>query len=168
MSALPQLDSKPRVPRLRFENSTPAVLRFHDGQRMSGEIQVVSLTGGLLSLPTPLTQGSQVKVMFVTDAGSVLGGAEMLSPVSSNQQPFRFVSLAVQDRRRLESIIPVSVYHDITEPDWMKKLRAVSEDRYAPPPSRVKLAVLAVSLMALGLAGATFFLHVPLLKWIGK
>jgi hypothetical protein len=168
MSALPQLDSKPRVPRLRFENSTPAVLRFHDGQRISGELQVVSLTGGLLSLPTPLTQGSKVKVMFVTDAGSVLGGAEMLSPVSSTLQPFRFVSLAVQDRRRLESIIPVSVYHDITEPDWMKKLRAVSEDRYAPPPSRVKLAVLAVSLMALGLAGATFFLHVPLLKWIGK
>jgi hypothetical protein len=168
MNALPQLDFKPRVPRLRFENSTPAVLRFHDGQRMSGEIQVVSLTGGLLSLPTPLTQGSRVKVMFVTDAGSVLGGAEMLSPVSGTQQPFRFVSLAVQDRRRLESIIPVSVYHDITEPDWMKKLRAVSEDRYAPPPSRVKLAVLAVSLMALGLAGATFFLHVPLLKWIGK
>jgi hypothetical protein len=168
MNALPQLDSKPRVPRLRFENSTPAVLRFHDGQRISGELQVVSLTGGLLSLPTPLTQGSRVKVMFVTDAGSVLGAAEMLSPVSSTQQPFRFVSLAVQDRRRLESIIPVSVYHDITEPDWMKKLRAVSEDRYAPPPSRVKLAVLAVSLMALGLAGATFFLHVPLLKWIGK
>jgi hypothetical protein len=168
MSALPQLDSKPRVPRLRFENRTPAVLRFHDGQRISGELQVVSLTGGLLSLPTPLTQGSKVKVMFVTDAGSVLGGAEMLSPVSSTLQPFRFVSLAVQDRRRLESIIPVSVYHDITEPDWMKKLRAVSEDRYAPPPSRVKLAVLAVSLMALGLAGATFFLHVPLLKWIGK
>lgn len=168
MNALPQLDSKPRVPRLRFENSTPAVLRFHDGQRISGELQVVSLTGGLLSLPTPLTQGSMVKVMFVTDAGSVLGGAEMLSPVSSTQQPFRFVSLAVQDRRRLESIIPVSVYHDITEPDWMKKLRAVSEDRYAPPPSRVKLAVLAVSLMALGLAGATFFLYVPLLKWIGK
>jgi len=168
MNALPQLDSKPRVPRLRFENSTPAVLRFHDGQRISGELQVVSLTGGLLSLPTPLTQGSRVKVMFVTDAGSVLGGVEMLSPVSSTQQPFRFVSLAVQDRRRLESIIPVSVYHDITEPDWMKKLRAVSEDRYAPPPSRVKLAVLAVSLMALGLAGATFFLHVPLLKWIGK
>jgi hypothetical protein len=169
MNALPQLDFKQRVPRLRFENSTPAVLRFHDGQRMSGEIQVVSLTGGLLSLPTPLTQGSRVKVMFVTDAGSVLGGAEMLSPVSGTQQPFRFVSLAVQDRRRLESIIPVSVYQDITEPDWMKKLRAVSEDRYAPPPpSRVKMAVLAVSLMALGLAGATFFLHVPLLKWIGK
>jgi hypothetical protein len=168
MNALPQLNSKPRVPRLRFENSTPAVLRFHDGQRISGELQVVSLTGGLLSLPNPLSRGSKVKVMFVTDAGSVLGGAEMLSPVSSTLQPFRFVSLALQDRRRLESIIPVSVYHDITEPDWMKKLRAVSEDRYAPPPSRVKLAVLAVSLMALGLAGATFFLHVPLLKWIGK
>lgn len=168
MNALPQLDSKPRVPRLRFENSTPAVLRSPDGQSISGQLQVVSLTGGLLSLPRPLLRGCRVKVMFVTDAGSVLGGAEMLSPVSSTQQPFRFVSLAVQDRRRLESIIPVSVYHDITEPDWMKKLRAVSEDRYAPPPSRVKLAVLAVSLMALGLAGATFFLHVPLLKWIGK
>lgn len=167
MNTLPQIDSKPRVPRLRFENTTPAVLRSHDGQSVSGELQVVSLTGGLLSLPNPLAPGSRVKVMFVTDAGSVLGGAEMLRPVSRTQQPFKFVSLTVQDRRRLESIIPVSVYHDITEPAWMKKLRAVSEDRYAPPKSRLKLAVVAAGLMALGLAGATLF-HAPLLKWIVK
>lgn len=167
MIALPQTEIKPRVPRLHFEHTTPAVLRSPDGQSVSGELQVVSLTGGLLSLPRPLIQGSRVKVMFVTDAGSVLGGAEMLNPVSRNQQPFKFVSLSTQDRRRLESIIPVSVYQDITEPAWMKKLRAVSEDRYAPPKSRLKLAVVAVGLMALGLAGATFF-HIPLLRWIGK
>jgi len=168
MNALPQLDSKPRVPRLRLDNATPAVLRFNDGQRVSGELQVVSLTGGLLSLPNPLTQGSKVKLMFVTSAGSVLGGAEMLSPVSKTLQPFRFVSLALQDRRRLESVIPVSVYQDITEPDWMKKLRAASEDRYTPRKSRVKLAVVAVGLMALGLAGASYLHHFQLLKWMGK
>ena len=168
MIALPQTTFKPRVARLHLEPSTPAVLRAHDGKSISGVLEVVSVTGGLLSLPRPLMKGARVKVMFVTEAGSVLGGAEMLSPVSRTQQPFKFISLAVQDRRRLESVIPVSVYKDITEPDWMKKLRAVSEDRYAPPrSSRLKLAVVGVALMALGLASATLF-HVPLLKWIGK
>jgi hypothetical protein len=91
-----------------------------------------------------------------------------LSPVSKTLQPFRFVSLGLQDRRKLESVIPVSVYQDITEPDWMKKLRAASEDRYTPRKSRVRLAVVAVGLMALGLVGATCLYHFQLLKWMGK
>jgi hypothetical protein len=168
MSTLPQLQSKPRSPRLRLENNTPAVLRFQDGQRISGELQVISMTGGLLHLPSPLMQGSLVKLMFVTQAGSVLGGAEMLKPVSKTQQPFRFISLTQPDRRKLESIIPVSVYQDITEPEWMKKLRAASEHRYEPRKPISKLALVAVCLATLGLAGAMYFNHIPLLKLIWR
>ncbi len=39
--------------------------------------------------------------MFLTGAGSVLGGAEMLRPVTNALQPFRFISLAAEDHRRL-------------------------------------------------------------------
>jgi hypothetical protein len=41
----------------------------------------------------PLQTDTQVKLMFVTPTGPVLGTAEMLNPVSWNQQPFRFVGL---------------------------------------------------------------------------
>ena len=169
MNSLPQLHSHPRPPRLHLQQgSTPAVVRFQDGERVSGELQVVSLTGGLLSLATPLRQGSQVKLIFITAAGSVLGGAQMLSPVTSTLQPFRFLALAQKDRRTLESVIPVSVYQDIAEPDWMKKLRAASDRRYEPRPWRVKLAVAAAGLVVLGLAGGIYFRHFQLLKWFGR
>lgn len=170
MSTLPQVQLKPRLPRLRLDGGTPAVVRFPDGQRISGSLEVVSLSGGLLALDSPLAQGSQVKLMFVTGAGSVLAGAEMLAPVDRAHQPFRFVSLARQDRSRLESIIPVSVYQDIVEPDWMKKLRAASTERYVPPKRRrFNLAMGAVGLIALALmAGAIFLSRIPLLKLVSK
>jgi hypothetical protein len=170
MSTLPQLQVTQRSPRLHLDGGTPAVVRFPDGERISGSLEVVSLSGGLLALDSPLAQGSQVKVMFVTGAGSVLAGAEMLAPVDRSHQPFKFVSLARQDRNRLESIIPVSVYQDIVEPDWMKKLRAASQDRYIPRKQRrLNLTVGAVGVIVLSLISAAFLLsRLPLLKLVSK
>ena len=167
MNALPQLQTRPRPPRLHLQQgSTPAVLRRQNGESVSAELQVVSLTGGLLSVPKPLANGSTVKLMFVTTAGSVLGGAQMLSPVTNNLQPFRFLTLAQRDRRTLESVIPVSVYQDITEPAWMKKLRAASDRRYeARRPRRFTIAAAGVAaLIALGLMGGMYLRHFQLLK----
>lgn len=166
MNALPQQHSVPRTPRVHLEGNTPAVLRFEGGRSVSGELQVVSLTGGLLSLPGPLEQGSQVKLMFLIRPGSVLAGAEMLSPVNNTLQPFRFVSLAQKDRRKLEAIIPLSVYQDIAEPNWMRKLRVASEHRYEPRRLRLRLrlAAGALGLITLGLASVFYLRHFQLLK----
>lgn len=170
MSTLPQPGSKSRPPRLYLESDTPAVLRFEDGERVAGQLHVVSVTGGLLSLSQSLADGSRVRLMFVTGAGSVMAGAQMLQPVTRTLQPFRFVELDAKDRRRLESLIPVSVFEDIAEPAWMKKLRAVSERRYQPPPKRrlSPLAVGAVALVTLGLAGVVYALNTTLIKHIGR
>jgi hypothetical protein len=169
MSTLPQVQVTPRSPRLHLDGGTPAVVRFPDGERVSGSLEVVSLSGGLLALENTLEKGSQVKLMFVTGAGSVLAGAEMLAPVSRSRQPFRFISLARQDRYRLESIIPVSVYQDIVEPDWMKKLRAASQDRYEPKKKRrMNFTVCAVGLITIGLMAAMFLARLPLLRLVGK
>jgi hypothetical protein len=94
-----------RAERVRFDESIPAVVRFSDGNRASGRLKVVSLTGGLLSLPRPVRQGSVGKLMFLTPAGSVLGSAEMLTPMSWELQPFRFVGLSGDDHGRLETAI---------------------------------------------------------------
>lgn len=104
---MPYLPHSPtrRPDRVRFAELTPVVLRFKDGRRESGNLQVVSITGGLLSVPHPITQGSIAKLMFLTSAGSVLALAEMLSPMSWDQQPFKFVSLHHDDACRLEAAI---------------------------------------------------------------
>ena len=84
------------------------MLRFADGNRASATLQVVSITGGLLTVPKPLMQGATAKLMFLTRAGSVLGVAEMLSPLSWDQQPFRFISLHHDDETRLQAAIQSS------------------------------------------------------------
>ncbi len=163
MSSLPQPSSQWRVPRAHLENNTPAVLRFPNGQRTSANLEVISLTGGLLSLPQPVDQGSRVKVMFLTGEGSVLGGAEMLRPVSDALQPFRFVSLAADDQRRLGTLIWQQSNQNKSEEEWIEKLRAASANREEPRPWRFKLAG-AVGLLTAGLATAAYFLHFGILK----
>jgi hypothetical protein len=106
MNSLPQHHHFHRPTRVRPTEFTPAVLRIEDGSCTSGELELFSLTGGLLSLPKLLNQGSRTKLMFLTQTGPVLGVAEMLRPVSWNEQPFRFVALHENDHRRLRAAIP--------------------------------------------------------------
>jgi len=155
MNGLPQLYSQQRSPRVQLTDATPAVLRFQDGHRTSGKLHVVSLTGGLLALSDPLDQGSQVKLMFLTRTGSVLGAAEMLDPLSGNLQPFRFVSLPAQDQRRLGTIIR-STLGNTTEQEWIEKLRAAANAN--PQRGRLfKMVMGAVGIATLGVAGAMYF-----------
>jgi hypothetical protein len=105
MAYLPQSQPRRRAPRVRFAETTPAVLRMPDGRCVPGKLQIVSITGGLLRLPRAIQQGSVAKVMFLIRGGSVLGAAEMLSPISWELQPFRFVTLYHDDQSRLQSAI---------------------------------------------------------------
>jgi len=63
------------------------------------------MTGGLLSLARPIRQGSVGKLMFLTPAGTVLGSAEMLTPMSWELQPFKFVGFSGNDHGTLETAI---------------------------------------------------------------
>lgn len=169
MDGLSQLHAQLRAPRVHLADFTPAVLRFQDGQRASGQLQVLSVNGGLLSLPDPIDQGSQVKLMFLTLGGAVLGAAEMLNPVTSTQQPFRFVSLPVDDRRRLGDAIQSSlnqntVNKNAAEQKWMDKLRLASSSENRPRTSFLRFAAGAVALALLALGGALYFLQVHPLK----
>ncbi len=132
------------------------MLRFPDGQRTCADLRVISLTGGLLSLSQPVVQGSRVKLMFLTGTGSVLGGAEMLRPVTNALQPFRFVSLAADDHRRLGTLIRERSPQK-SEEVWIEKLRAASAQRKEPRPWRFKVAG-AVGLLTISLATAAYLL----------
>jgi hypothetical protein len=112
---------------------------------VTGSLAVISSTGGLLCLSKPLIRGTRIKVMFLTQRGPVLGAAEMLSPVSWTEQPFRFLTLAYGDQRRLKAItgdsqkleapIPERTRPALnTEPEWIDKYRAaISHDPARKP-----------------------------------
>jgi hypothetical protein len=139
------------------------VLRFANGQTTGANLQVISVTGGLLSLSQPVLQGSQVKLIFLTGAGAVFGGAEMLRPVTDGLQPFRFVSLAADDHRRLGTLVWQRSSQNKSEQAWIEKLRAASAQHNELAFWRFKLAGV-LGLLTIGLAIAAYLLHFGLLK----
>ena len=161
MSSSPQSHSQWRFPRARLEGTNPAVLRFQNGRTTGANLQVVSLSGGLLSLSEAVDQGSQVRLIFLTGAGAVLGGAEMLPPIRDHLQPFRFVSLGDDDQRRLGKLVGQHATQNQPEQDWIEKFRTASAQRNEPRRWGFKAAQLIGALMA-GLVAGAYALHLGL------
>jgi len=124
MTQLLQTEPNRRPPRVQFTHTPEAVLRFQSGHRVRGKLQVISIAGGLLSLSSLLDQGSRVKLMFLTDAGTVVGTAEMLPSISGTLQPFRFVVIDESDERRLRDVIQSSADQNRLEQRSIVKGRA--------------------------------------------
>lgn len=106
--SLPQPHALRRAARVRLPAASPTLIRIDGRQRVSGKLQILSVTGGVLRLPQPLASGVVVELMFLTEAGPVLGMAEMLPPASTAircLQPFRFVFLEREDYLRLHRAI---------------------------------------------------------------
>src|SRR5580704_15196679 len=169
VNALPQPNPDPlypdrRAPRLNLSDITPAVLRFEDGHRTQGQLEVISVTGGILCLPKPVVRQSRVKLMFVTPTGPVLGTAEMLKPVSWTQQPFRFVGLERDDQRRLQESIQSSFGQVSKDQEWIDKYRAALE-RQGQPRKRLfssRTAAFTLAMLSLGSAIYLFSIFSPL------
>lgn len=154
-----------RVPRFRLTDVTPAVLQFKDGRRTPGELQVISRNGGLLFLLKPLDHGSVVKLMFQTHRGPVLGTAEMLTPVTGTQQPFRFVALPEGDQRTLLAAFQSGLYRNTDEEEWMEEFRAAIVNWNPYPRRRLVRGVLAaITLATVCLGSAIYILYLHLLK----
>jgi hypothetical protein len=128
MPFIPQNSGQRRAERVRLDESIPAVVRFNDGNRASGRLKVVSMTGGLLSLAKPVRQGSVGKLMFLTPAGSVLGSAEMLTPMSWELQPFKFVGFSGDDHGKLETAIQSYLKQRQTQDKQQKNDRSEFEN----------------------------------------
>jgi len=105
MPYAPQTEFRERAQRVGFEEKTPVVVRFPGGVRCSAQLQVISVTGGLLCLQRPVQPGVVGKLMFLSSNGCIAGDAQMLTPVAWDRQPFKFTTLPEQDHYRLQTII---------------------------------------------------------------
>ena len=101
-------------------------------------------------LPAPVHQGSVVELMFQTHRGPVLGTVEMLMPVTSTQQAFRFVALRESDQRTLHAAFQSGLYRNIDEEERIEELRAAVAKWNPCPPRRYFAAKLVMGLAALG------------------
>jgi hypothetical protein len=164
MTSLPQLHEGRRPDRLRLAEHTPAVLRLQDGTCTTGDLQIVSLSGGLLGMSMPLRPSAPVKLLFVSGAGPILGTAEMLDPITRSQQPFRFVSLGVEDLCKLQTTIQSALYPRNDEDDWIQKYRAAISRVEPPQRNFSPIWWGAATLALLSTASALFLLHAHWLK----
>jgi hypothetical protein len=85
--------------------------------------------------------------MFLTPTGAVQGAAEMLDAISWGLQPFRFVSLAGPDQRRLRDAIESSLRKNLAGDAWIERYRAMSIAMQRPR-KRIRRMVLAVFVLA--------------------
>lgn len=161
MTNLPQLQANWRSPRARLTDVTPVVLRLPDGDRHRGKLETISLTGGLLSVPRILNQGSRISLMFMTRCGPVSGTAEMLSPVSTDQQAFRFVALEREDQRKLKTMVEPFLNPD--EDMWIAKYRASLVPDSPMRGTLPRIILGSLSLLTL-LLGAVYILRIHFLR----
>jgi hypothetical protein len=159
MADLPQVLVPRRATRVRLPNPTPAVLRFQDGSRVAGNLQVISVAGGMLRLSQPLDPNLRASLMFLSDGGPVLGKAEMLSPLCRTQQAFRFVALDQNNQRKIQLGIESLLNQNSTEERWIAKYRSALIHR--PPPRREALKIVLGSVafgILLVVSAAYFFI----------
>src|SRR2546425_7439640 len=163
MANLPQALPPRRATRVHLANPTPAVLRFQDGSRAVGNLQIISIAGGLLSLSQPLHPNTRASLMFLTDGGPVLGKPEMLSPLSRTQQAFRFIALDQNNQRNLQLGIQLLLNQNFDEEQWIAKYRSALTHQ-APPPRVLKIIRGSVAFGILVVLSAAHFLNFELLK----
>jgi len=162
MNYHPQLHPDWRSPRVRLAEITPVVLRLPDGCCSRGNLETISLTGGLLSMSNVLNRSSRIKLMFLTQTGPVQGTAEMLNPLSTTRQPFRFVALDEGAQRNLRAVVQSSL--DAREQAWIEKYRAALIHQNPPRRGFFRVVIGALALLALCFGSAIYLFHVPLLK----
>lgn len=124
-----------RASRFRLADTTPALLQFPDSSVRECELQMISRTGGALSMSKAVDPGSVATLMFQTHKGLVFATTEMLPALSWNYQPFRFVEIKEDDKRTLLAAFQSGLYRNVQEEEWIEEFRAAIAD-WKPPVRR--------------------------------
>lgn len=114
---------------------------------MQCELNTISRTGGVLSVPHTVDPGSQATLMFRTYKGLLFANVEMLL-ASSTLQPFRFTELAEQDKRMLQSAFQSELFRNIREEELIEEFRSATATWDPPRRRNIVRPVLAVGTIA--------------------
>jgi hypothetical protein len=82
-----------------------AVIRLENGRQISGKLQQLSITGGLLDISNYVEERSWVDVVIYLSSGAVRATAEVMFPMRGGAgylQPFRFTSLGSDELHAID------------------------------------------------------------------
>src|SRR5579872_5282924 len=93
-----------RAPRVKLAGTVLSLVCLENGRQTRGRLHMLSITGGLLNVASPLDEGIKVELIFHVGNSTVRSKARMLFPMWATQgylQPFEFDELDEEDRCNL-------------------------------------------------------------------
>jgi len=96
MSQFLQRQPPRRAPRANVRGEVSAVIQLENRRQITGKLQQLSITGGLLDLPAYLEERTWVRLTIYLSCSAVQAIAEMMFPMrvaTGYRQPFRFTAL---------------------------------------------------------------------------
>jgi hypothetical protein len=93
-----------RAPRVKLAGTVLSLVCLENGRQTRGRLHMLSITGGLLNVASPLDEGIKVELIFHVGESTVRSKARMLFPMWATQgylQPFEFSGLNEQERYSL-------------------------------------------------------------------
>jgi hypothetical protein len=94
-----------RAPRAKLQGTVMAVIRLENGRQLSGKLQQLSITGGLLDITNYVEERSWVDVAIYLSSGQVRARAEMMFPMRGGAgylQPFRFTGIGTDELHAID------------------------------------------------------------------
>jgi hypothetical protein len=98
-------DKDKRAPRIKLSGSVLALVRLPNRKHVRARLHILSISGGMLNLESPLDEKLTVELTFHLVSATIRVDAEMLFPMWATRgwlQPFRFMDLSEDDRKMLE------------------------------------------------------------------
>src|ERR1700684_765207 len=93
-----------RAPRVKLAGTVLSLVCLENGRQTRGRLHMLSITGGLLNVASPLDEGIKVELIFHVGESTVRSKARMLFPMWATQgylQPFEFSGLNEKERHSL-------------------------------------------------------------------
>jgi len=108
LTRLPRTNFPPRAPRLNLFGIVSASIQLENGRQITGKLQTLSVTGGLIDLAKYLDERTEVSLLFRFGEAVLQTRARMLFPMRGGMgyfQPFQFKNLGVRERQVIQAEI---------------------------------------------------------------
>jgi hypothetical protein len=117
LSRIPRTNFPARAQRVNLGGIVSASLQLENGRQITGKLQTLSVTGGLLDLAVCLDERIEVSLLFRCGEAILQTRARMLFPMRGGMgffQPFQFTSLGVRERQILSSEVTERLRQNVT------------------------------------------------------
>jgi hypothetical protein len=106
MTPPPRTLAQTRAPRVNLRGTVSASFHLENGRQLTGKLQTLSVTGGLLDLAVYLDERINISLMFRFGPGILQSKAQLLFPMRGGMgylQPFRFTQIGLVERKAIDA-----------------------------------------------------------------